>query len=288
MDFDRRYIFLLVAAVLVFFLYVPFSLEMPADPDVKSYFEAIESLKPGDIVVVATEYSPATEAEQWNMHENTLFHLFARDVKVINISTWETGPDIMRKYVEKGKRLVKEQLGKTKERDVDYTELAYTTGREIVMVTAASSIAEAFPKTREGRTTSEIPIMKGVAGLAPDPVTGERKIKFLIDFASGNPGTREWIRMVAKRYDVPILAGVTSVMAPDLYPFIRSGQVKGLLAGLPGGQQYEQLLRKAGIRKEPSEIDKDMAIQSAIHFLIIALVVLGNISFFLTRRRGEA
>jgi len=207
MDFDRRYIFLLVGVVLVFFLYVPFSLEMPADPDVKSYFEAIESLKPGDIVVVATEYSPATEAEQWNMHENTLFHLFAHDIKVINISTWETGPDIMRKYVEKAKRLVKEQLGKTKVRDVDYTELAYTTGREIVMVTAASSIAEAFPKTREGRATSETEIMKGVAGLAPDPVTGERKIKFLIDFASGNPGTREWIRISGRP------AGRTAVRA---------------------------------------------------------------------------
>lgn len=285
MEFDRRYIFLLVAAVLAFFLYVPFPLPMPPDREVRMYFDAIEALGPGDVVAVATEYSPSTEAEQAVMHDDTLYHLFARGVGVISITTWEAGPDMAARHMRAARDLYEKDWDTVLEEDVDYTELAYTSGKEIVMVTAALSLAEAFPRTTRGRPTAELPIMEGVAGLAADPATGERKVRYLIDFASGTPGTREWLRMVGARYDVPILAGVTSVMSPDLYPFIKSGQIRGLLAGLPGAHQYEMLLREAGIKKTPSRIEADMAIQSAIHFLIIGLVALGNIGYWLEKRR---
>ena len=285
MQVDRRLIFIAVALTVGIFLYFPLPCPMPIDPEVRKYFEAIESLPKGSVVVVSTEYSPSTEAEQWCMHENTLYHLFVRGIRVISISTWETGNDIAAKYIRRACELVRLDWGKEVRPDIDYAELAYTTGREIVMVAAANSITEAFPRTCDGRPSASLPALKGVKGLAPDPVTGKRSVAFLIDFASGNPGTREWIRMVGKRYNVPILAGVTSVMAPDLYPFIRSGQVKGLLAGLPGSYQYELLLRRHGIRKSRSTIDSDMTIQSAVHFLIIGLVLIGNLGYLLTRKR---
>ena len=52
---------------------------MPVEPEVKKYFDAIEALESGDVVAVAVEYSPGTDAEQWCMHENTLYHLFVRE-----------------------------------------------------------------------------------------------------------------------------------------------------------------------------------------------------------------
>ncbi len=284
MQLDRRWIFLAVALTVGVFLYLPVPCPMPIDPEVKKYFEAIQSLPPGSVVAVSTEYGPSTEAELWHMHENTLYHLFMRGIRVISITTWETGADMAAKYIKRASEALRRDWGKELRAGVNYAELAYTTGREIVMVTAASSLTEAFPKTVDGRTSSEVPALKGVGGLARDPITGRRSVAFLIDFASGNPGTREWIRMVAKRYDVRILAGVTSVMAPDLYPFIRSGQVHGLLAGLPGSYQYELLLRRSGIRKSRTTIDSDMTVQSVVHFLIIALVIVGNISYLLSKR----
>ncbi len=283
---DRYVIFLLVAGVLAFFLYVPFTQDMPPDPEVRQFFDAIEALAPGDVVAFATEYSPSTEAELGNLHENTLYHLFYRDVKVIFLSTFETGPDIAERKLHLVKRLIREHWGREKIPDVDYTELRFSAGKEIVMVNAATSIAGAFPSTRKGRKTRSLPIMQGVRGLAPDAATGRRTVKLLIEFGSGIPGPREWIRMVGKRYNVSIIGGVTSVSAPDLYPFLKSGQLKGLLAGLPGGFQYERLLLKKGIRKEPSAVEENMAIQSVIHFLIVGLVLAGNVAYVLRRRRG--
>ena len=282
---QRRIIFLLVATVLVVFLYLPFRLHMPADPEVRRYFDAIEALQGGDTVALVTEYSPSTEGEQWNMHENTLYHLFARGIRIIHLSTWEFGPDIAAKYIRKVQKIIRDEGGIERKPDIDYVELRYSSGYEIVMVNAATSIAAAFPRNRQGLETKDLPIMQGVRGLAADPATGERKVKLLISLASGVPGTREWIRMVGTRYGVPVLAGVTSAMAPDLYPFMKSGQLRGLLSGLPGGFQYETLLREAGIRRTPSGVDTDMSIQSAMHCLVIGLVVVGNISYFLARRR---
>ena len=35
-------------------------------------------------------------------------------------------------------------------------------------------------------------------------------------------------------------------MAPDLYPFLDSGQLKGLLGGLAGAAEYETLIDRSG------------------------------------------
>jgi hypothetical protein len=281
----RYVIFLLVAGVLAFFLYVPFELDMPAEPEVRQYFEAIEALRSGDVVALATEYSPSTAAELWNIHENTLYHLFHRDVRVIHLSTWEPGPDLAERFLKKVRRLFREDWGEEKIRDVDFTELRYSAGKDIAIINAATSLAETFPWTRQGREARDLPIMQGVGGLDPGTGTEAGRVKLLIEFGSGYPGAREWVNLVGKRYGVRILAGVTSVMAPDLYPYLKSDQLHGLLSGLPGGQQYERLLREAGIRKRPSAINEDMSIQSAMHFLIVGLVVAGNVVYVLSRAR---
>ena len=288
MDFtrlDRRFIFLLVAAALGIFLYLPFALPTTIDPEVRSFFDAVDELEAGDVVVISSDYGPSTEPEIRYMHENVLYHLFYKDCRVICVGFWPYGPDMTEKYVRRARDLVRRDWGKEKEAGVDYVELPYLSGDEIAILNVASSVPDALPETRDGRRSADLPIMEGITGFAPDPVTGERTIKLLVDMASGEPGVREWIRMAGKRYDMRIMAGVTSVMATDLYPFMQSGQVVGFLGGLPGAHQYETLLVGGGIRREPSEIDADMAIQSVIHFLIVGLIVLGNLGTWRNRRR---
>ena len=57
-----------------------------------------------------------------------------------------------------------------------------------------------------------------------------------------------------------------------------SGQYKGLLAGLRGAAEYELLT------DYPGSAILGMDAQSAAHFLVIALIAIGNIGFFLTRK----
>ena len=44
------------------------------------------------------------------------------------------------------------------------------------------------------------------------------------------------------RFHFPLAMGCTAVIAPDLYPFVQSGQVTGILGGLRGAADYEVLV----------------------------------------------
>ena len=67
--FDRRWIYLMVALMLGVFMYVPFALPVRVDPEVEAFFDSIEKLKPGDAVVVSSDYGPSSEPEIGFMHE---------------------------------------------------------------------------------------------------------------------------------------------------------------------------------------------------------------------------
>ncbi len=81
-------------------------------------------------------------------------------------------------------------------------------------------------------------------------------------------------------YIPPIFHGCTSITIPEAYNFLDSGQLKGLYEGLAGAAWYSELLE----RKYPDRLP-DMAglMNTALgigHLLIIALVILGNVSMF--------
>ena len=78
-----------------------------------------------------------------------------------------------------------------------------------------------------------------------------------------------------------MVCGATAVMAPKFYAFVSAGQFKGLLGGMKGAAEYELLL------DESASAVTGMGAQSMVHLLIIALVILGNLGFFLGRRRRE-
>ena len=75
-------------------------------------------------------------------------------------------------------------------------------------------------------------------------------------------------------------AGITAVMATDLYPYLQTKQIVGLVNGLKGAAEYEHLIghHEMGVR--------GMAAQSIAHLWIILLVIVGNIAYFVSRRAG--
>ena len=67
-------------------------------------------------------------------------------------------------------------------------------------------------------------------------------------------------------------------MAPDLFPFIQSGQMIGVLGGLSGAAEYEAIL------KYPGKATAGMSAQSIAHLIIVVFIVFGNVVYFLSRR----
>jgi hypothetical protein len=69
-------------------------------------------------------------------------------------------------------------------------------------------------------------------------------------------------------------------MAPDLFPFLQSRQMVGLIGGLAGAAEYETLV------DHPDAATSGMRPQSVTHVILIGFIVLGNVLYFLSRWEG--
>ncbi len=273
---DRRWIFLIVASVVVFFLIVPVSMPVTVSEQVRAMYETIEALPAGARVHLSIDYGPGSEAELWPQHIAILRQLLEKDCKVICSSLWTDGPPM----IEKAFTVVVGQLekeGKKKVRGVDYVNLGFKAGDRVAITKIGSSFKETFPTDYQGNPTSALPIMQGWDTY--------RDIDLLITIAVGDPGAVEYIQQAQSRYNIPMVAGVTAVISPQLYPYYQSRNLRGFLGGLAGAAEYEKLVGR------PGYATRGMFIQSAVHLLIVGLVLAGNVAQFalwsMRRKRGE-
>lgn len=266
---DRRIVFLVVWAAVSLPILLKLSLPIGTIPvEVKTYYETIERLQPGDIVYLPADYDPGSIAELGPMMRATLTHLFRKDCRVIVTCLWETGPGI----VDDNLRSVAAEF--KKEYGIDYVYLGYKPGRELVMVQIANSFSQTFPTDYNGRPIKSLALMNEVDNL--------RQVKLMANISAGYPGTKEWVQQVVSRFDVPTLSGCTAVSTPEYYPYYQSGQIKGLLGGLAGAAGYEKLVGVKGLAVG------GMASQSLGHVAIVVLILFGNLLFLANRaKRGS-
>jgi len=123
-----------------------------------------------------------------------------------------------------------------------------------------------------------MPIMKNVKSL--------RDMDLLISVGGGLPGVKEWVQFAGDPGHIPMAGGSAAVSAPLLYPYWPT-QLVGLLGGIKGAAEYESELVRNYPRfaKMPQPGVKMMGPQTLAHLVIMAFIVIGNISYFIIRRR---
>jgi hypothetical protein len=266
--FDRRYIFVAILLVVLIPLIAPLGLPIRVSKEVLGAYEAIDRIPPGSTVYFACDYDPATLPEVHPMSYATLNHLFSRDVKVVGACLWPGGPPLLEEVLT---RVGEEKFGK--KYGVDFVNLGYKEGREVVMVSLGKSIPGTFPADFYGTPVSELPIMEGVEDFSD--------VAMIVNISAGYPGTKEWVQQVQSRFHVVLAAGCTAVSAPEYYPYYQSGQLVGLLGGLSGAAEYEKLVGVSGTAT------RGMDAQSLGHLAIIVFIIVGNILYFRSKRSGR-
>jgi len=106
-------------------------------------------------------------------------------------------------------------------------------------------------------------------------------IEIIVDLSAGDPGVHSWVMIAQARYHKEVGAGCTAVSAPAFYPYLQAGQLVGLLGGLMGAAEYETLV------KHPDAATEAMPSQVLSHAVIIIFILIGNITFFIERRRSK-
>lgn len=262
-NLDRRLIFGLVILVIV--LAWVFKLHLPIRPagTVEAVYNKIESLPEGSVVLIASDYDPQSMAELYPMNLALVRHCFRKNLKVIGMVHWITGLGL-------AEMAIKEAAQEYHKQDsVDYVFLGYKPGFALLVIGMGQDLYNAFPTDYYGKDTRTIPMLKEIASL--------KDINYLVDLAAG-ASIEMWIVYGRDIYNFPMGAGCTAMSGPDMYPFLQTGQLNGLLAGIRGAADYEVLLKKGR-----GAIDL-MPAQTAIHCLIVLLVIICNIFYFFIRR----
>ncbi len=257
---DRRWVYLMVGLAVIVPFIVPAEFPISITPESRMLYDAIEELPDSCTVMVVFDYYPSTIAECEPMTRTALHHFWRKDCKVITLSNIPLGGPSMAESVT---REIAREYGKVY--GEDFVNLGYKANYVAVLSGMGTSIESIFPTDNSGTPLSEIPMM--------DSIVNYEQVSFIFEVAD-NATADYWVSIVNAQYGVPMGCGTTAVSAPKYYAFVGSGQFVGLLGGMKGAAEYEMLVGKKG------KAVIGMGVQSLVHLLIIALVILGNISYF--------
>jgi|TARA_B110000467_G_C18333726_1_gene495590 hypothetical protein len=276
---DRRFIFLLVGlSVLLPKLYPDFfTLPIKASSHSQRVFDEIDALKEDSKILVSFEYGPSTKPEIHPSAIALLNHLFSKDIKVYAVALWPDGNFMATEAFSQ----VADKFGKIY--GVDYVNLGYKPGGEAVVKGLASDIRTMYTVDLLGNDIDSIEMMKDVTNLLD--------LDFIFSLSAGYPGSKEWVQFACDPLGIPMSTGCTSIQVTDIIPYVENDQIKGILSGMPGAAEYEQLVQGAlserGVAVSPGKASINMAAQSMAHVVIVLLIILGNITYYLTRKSGK-
>lgn len=259
---DKRILYVLLVLALLIPMVRPMGLPISISPGTKSAYDAIERLKAGDTVIVDFGYYVDGAPDVEPIAVVVFRQLFEKNVKIIALGYKEHAPMLAAKLFK--------PYENTKLDGTDYCNLGYLPGGETAVSTYARDLKKAFPRDTKGTSTDQLPILKNVTGAA------EAKMWLFFTDSSADM----WVRQISQ-YNIPIVGGVITVVAPQAEPFVASGQLAGLLAGLRAAAEYETLMQ------EPGPAAASMDAQSTGHLLLILFIILGNVSYFATKGKTK-
>lgn len=267
---ETVFIFVGISVIVPFFMTVTQPIKL--SPEVESLYNSLEKLQPGSKVLISFDYDPPSAPELQPMAETFFYYCFKNDLKVLIMGLWPQGPQQADLAIEKA-LMHPDIASKNIQRGVDYVNLGFQAGNEFVIQRMGSSFKSMFPTDFYGTPYDSIPLTDGITNFS--------NIDFSMNLSAGYPGTIEWVQVAVDRYGVDLGAGNTAVQAPQVYPYLNSGQLTGLLGGLNGAAEFENVVGVIG------KATKFMVSQSAAHVIVIAFIIIGNAAFFLGERRRK-
>ena len=273
MNLDRRWVYLAVGLVVTITAIWSFPVPLYVTPEVRSVYDFVESLTPGEILMIGVDYDPAALAELHPMSYAITRQCFAKDVKMVFCCLHQNGPGMVEQVIAQ----VAEEYDKVN--GVDYVYLGYKPYPGITILALGQNFRIPFPEDYYGTPLDSLPMMRRI--------TNFDNVRAILNISAGS-GTEYWINYANGRYNAKLAIGVTGVMTADYYPFLQSGQIFGLIGGMKGAAEYEYLAEKGGYisrAKDQLTASKSMPIQTTTHIVIILFIVLGNVGYFLSKLR---
>ena len=269
---ERRVVFLYVGISVTLPFFMSLSQQIKISPEVQALYDGLERVTPGSVVLASFDYDPPSAPELQPMAESFIRYCLDNNLKIVVIGLWPQGPQQANLALEKVLRS-EEIAAKNLEYGVDYVNLGFQTGNEFVIQRMGSEFKSMFQTDYYGTAYDELPLVRNIRNFS--------NIDYGFNLSAGYPGTVEWVQVAVDRYGLKLGAGNTAVQAPQCYPYIRSGQLIGILGGMNGAAEFELLTGTVG------KGTKFMLSQSFAHMIVIAFIIIGNVAYFKGGRKRK-
>ncbi|MDD5530496.1 MAG: hypothetical protein PHX21_10795 [bacterium] len=264
---NRHHIYLAIALCIIIPFLTHKILPIKVSPPVKSAYETIDKLPAGSVVMISIDYEAGSQPELQPMLIALLHHLFQKNLKVIMVCHWPLGFPLGQDALIATAKKYDKKYG------IDYVNLGYRPGVSSVMLGIGREIRTFFKSDYAGTSVDLLQLMKTVHNY--------NDIGVLIGLEAGATGDF-WVRIANAQFGEKVILGCTAVSAPDCYPYLQAKQIEGLIGGLKGAAEYEDLVNLKG------DAITGMTAQSVAHLAIIFFIIVGNVGYFLSIRRRKS
>jgi len=269
---DRRVIFVLIALAVGVPIAGGWDFDQGSNPRTTAVYKHIDELPPRSVVMVCFDYGPASMPELQPMALAIARHVLSRDLRLVCFTTYPDAPLLIEDTLKTAAEGIAKDKGLKREDGKDYVNLGYRPALVNVILGMGTDTPAVWKTDFKKRRYGDLEVTKGLRTF--------EDVGLVIDLASSSTPVY-WVVYAHGRYKVKVAAGVTAVMAQDYYPYLQTHQLVGMLNGMKGAAEYEKLI---GTRSDASDA---MGPQSCAHFLIILLVVFGNIVYAVSRHRAR-
>jgi len=267
-DIPREILYAILLIVFVIPLVRPLGLPVPISPNVRTWYETIDSLPPGSVVMVDFGYSGGGEPELGPMAVAVYHHIFRKgDIKVITMSTSIEGPQLWDKAIAE----VRPEQRWGAEYGVDYIHIGYIAGTETAMAAIGKDLRATTSTDYRGTPLDQYPIM--------DDIVDANDFDLLLCYTTGGDQSEGWVRQWQTVYGTRYMCSVLAMMVPTMLPYQNAGQIISVTSGAQAGEME-------GLVGIPARGIKSADVITLTHLLLIGYVLIGNIAALIHRGQG--
>jgi hypothetical protein len=263
---DRRILYSLLTLIVLLPLIIKPKISVRVSEPVRDAYHAIDHLPQNSVVMISIDFDPSSAPEVQPMLIAILRHCFRKNLKVILTGQLALGLPLGEIALNQVAPEYKKVYGQ------DYVNIGYRPGYTALMVGIGREIRDFFKTDYRGVPLDSFEFMRQVHNY--------HDIDLLVSLAHGAVADA-WIMYAGARFNQKIIVGCTGVNAPGMFQYYSAHQIEGIIGGLQGASEYETLVEK------PGAATLGMPAQSSAHALLILLLIIGNIGFILSRRKGR-
>ena len=201
-----------------------------------------------------------------------IYHMLTKGVKIVFFSIGTEQNFWTATAIETA--LAKLPAGTPAENGVDWVHLGYVAGQEAGVGALVNDIRGTVEADYFDTPIDDIPLL--------DDINDGSGFSAVLWWGGSEGSMPYGIRQISVPFDIPITGMATTNEVPNFSPYISAGQLQGIFGGVRGSAEYEFLLSLPG-----PALGQAMATNFG-GLLWIAMVILGNVLYFIQRMRGES